>query len=110
MLYKGKVPKFTRDNSNMRKVLKLLEQGYQDRAEIANLAQLTKEQVTSAMWNLVTAGLIEVHRHRFTAPGRGRMTSIYRIRGTQLIEEERRPMANISFIFWAANKDGKGSK
>ena len=107
-IYKGRVPVFEKPHSNMRKVLALLEKGYQDRSEIARMAGLTKAQVTSAFENLQTAGLLEVHRHRFLGVGKGRQESIYRVRGVQLVEEDRRPMANISFIFWAGKKPGKG--
>ena len=107
MIYKGRKPMNEKPQSNMRRVLRLIEQGYTDRGEMAKLLNLTRGQVTNAVENLKSDGLLEVHQHRYIKPGHGRLDTIYRVRGFYMTDEERRPMAGVSFIFWACGKESK---
>lgn len=76
----------------------MIEDGYTDRAEIADQLGLTKSQVTNAIENLRADGLIEPIQHRFCGIGKGRLDSIYKVAGQYI--EQPSPFAHISFVFW----------
>jgi biotin operon repressor len=103
MLYKGRQPRFENPQSNMRRVLRLMEMGYINRETIAEELKLTERQVQHAIWNLQTAGLIEPHRHEFRGYMKGRGPTVYKIAGA--FTEEKSVFAGCCSIF---NFGGKG--
>lgn len=99
MIYKGRVPLFENQKSNMRRVLALIRSGINDRQTIAETLGLTNKQVRYAIWNLQTAGLIEPLVHHFKGVGQGRGDTIYKPAGE--IVPQSSPYAGVSFIFTA---------
>lgn len=102
MLKKGHTPSFTRQESNMRRVLGLVEQGMVDRDSMAEMLKISRNQVDNALLNLLRAGIIEVHTYTSKGGRRGRDFTIYRAKGcigtgATVIYQ------GISFVFWAGN-------
>ena len=105
MIYKGKQPLYINQSSNIRRVLILIQQGYTNRAEMAEILNLTNLQVRNAIWNLQRYGLVEA-KSRLVKNGRGSSEAVYQVRE---VKENKSPLAGISFIFnFCGNSSGSG--
>lgn len=96
MLKKGHNPKTVKETSNMRRVLSLVEQGMTDREDMAEILQIRRRQVDSALHNLCFMGQIEVCNHSYR---KGNGYTVYVAKGCRPVDTK--VFSGVSFIFWA---------
>ena len=96
MIRKGHEPKTVKETSNMRRVLSLVEQGMTDRDDMAQILQIRRRQVDSALWNLAFTEKIHIYRYASRKDG---TDTVYVVKGHEPVDTK--SFSGISFIFWA---------
>lgn len=95
MIRKGHKPKSFKESSNMRRVFYLMEQGVIDRDVMAEVLQLRRRQIDTALHNLAFSGQVEAcNKYK-----RHQRYTIYTPVGYK--PSDTSSYAGVSFIFWA---------